>query len=147
RAASSSSSRPAPASPATRSSVPRSGAPTCCPRWTPRALPHRVTNPMAGPAEYSYVRYLHAKRTVDERALHRGVLDQLRGALASLPEVPRVLELGAGVGTMVSRLADAGWLARARYTLLDSDGTNLAAALEHLRSWGGPAAQTDGARL
>ncbi len=102
---------------------------------------------MAGPAEYSYVRYLHAKRTVDERALHRGVLDQLRGALTGLPQVPRVLELGAGVGTMVSRLADAGWLARARYTLLDSDATSLAAALEHLRAWGGPAAQTDGARL
>jgi len=103
---------------------------------------------MAAPIAYSYVRYLHAKRSVDDRALNRVVLEQLRAALGELPATtsvpPRVLELGAGVGTMVSRLADLGWLTRARYTLLDSDRASLDAAAAHLRDWGGPAARDDG---
>jgi SAM-dependent methyltransferase len=105
---------------------------------------------MAAQIAYSYVRYLHAKRSVDDRALNRAVLQQLGAALAALPAaapaLPRVLELGAGVGTMVSRLADLGWLTRARYTLLDSDRTSLEAAVAHLRGWGGAAARDqDGA--
>jgi SAM-dependent methyltransferase len=103
---------------------------------------------VAAPVAYSYVRYLHAKRSVDDRALNRGVLEQLREALAGLPATtsvpPRVLELGAGVGTMVSRLADLGWLTRARYTLLDSDRASLDAATAHLRAWGGADARDEG---
>ena len=106
---------------------------------------------MAAPIAYSYVRYLHAKRSVDDRALNRVVLEQLRAALGELPATtsvpPRVLELGAGVGTMVSRLADLGWLTRARYTLLDSDRASLDAAAAHLRDWGGAAARDDGGAL
>jgi SAM-dependent methyltransferase len=85
------------------------------------------------PETYDAVRYLHAKRSVDDRALNRGVLEQLRVELAALPEYPRVLELGAGVGTMVSRLADLGWLDGARYTLIERDAVSLAAAAAHLR--------------
>ena len=100
----------------------------------------------AAPTAYSYVRYLHAKRSVDDRALNRVVLEQLREALGGLSTAlpPRVLELGAGVGTMVSRLADLGWLERARYTLLDSDRASLDAAAAHLRAWGGAAARDEG---
>jgi SAM-dependent methyltransferase len=106
---------------------------------------------MAAPVAYSYVRYLHAKRSVDDRALNRVVLGQLRDAIAGLPTPtsmpPRVLELGAGVGTMVSRLADLGWLTRARYTLIDSDRTSLDAAAAHLRAWGGSSARDEGGVL
>ena len=106
---------------------------------------------MAAPVAYSSVRYLHAKRSVDDRALNRVVLAQLRDAIASLPPSPsmppRVLELGAGVGTMVSRLSDLGWLTRARYTLIDSDRTSLDAATAHLRAWGGAAARDAGDAL
>ncbi len=98
---------------------------------------------MAAPVAYSYVRYLHAKRSVDDRALNQVVLTQLRDAIAGLPERPRVLELGAGVGTMVSRLCDLGWLSRARYTLIDSDRASLDAAAAHLRAWGGAAARDE----
>jgi SAM-dependent methyltransferase len=102
---------------------------------------------MDGARRYNDVRYLHAKRSVDDRALNRPVLEQLRGLLATLPPPVRVLELGAGVGTMVSRLADLGWIGRGRYTLVDRDGASLAAAAEHLRRWGGAAARGDGARI
>jgi SAM-dependent methyltransferase len=86
------------------------------------------------PTSYDDVHYLHAKRSVDDRALNCRVLEQLRVELATLPERPRVLELGAGVGTMLSRLADLGWLPGASYTLIDHDARNLAAAAEHLRA-------------
>lgn len=85
--------------------------------------------------DYSDIRYLLAKRTVDDRALNRVVLGALKDALAERGGRPRVLELGAGVGTMVSRLAEWGVLTAADYTLLDSDASSLRAAADHLRSW------------
>ena len=94
---------------------------------------------MTEPREYSDVRYLRAKRSVDQRALNRPVLEQLRAAIAGLPAPVRVLELGAGVGTTVSRLADLGTITRARYTLIDQDRASLAAAAGDLRAWGGAA--------
>ena len=50
-------------------------------------------------------RYLTAKTTVDDRALNRHVLAELRRLI---PAAPRVLEVGAGLGTMVARLIDWG---------------------------------------
>ena len=49
---------------------------------------------------YPYSRYLAAKRTVDDRALNRPVLDELRRLLP--PGPPRVLEIGAGLGSLKS---------------------------------------------
>lgn len=92
--------------------------------------------------KYSDVRYLLAKRSVDDRALNRQVLSALRAALGQLSvDRIRVLELGAGVGTMVTRLADWGVIGSAAYTLLDRDPLSLAAARDHLLEWA-PAAQT-----
>lgn len=86
--------------------------------------------------EYSDQRYLHAKRTVDDRALNRGVLDALQASLGELDGRPlRVLELGAGVGTMLSRLGDWGILDRTDYLLLDRDAASLHSAREHLEAW------------
>lgn len=85
-------------------------------------------------SEYSEVRYLLAKRTVDDRALHRGVLDALARALAERPAPPRVLEIGAGAGTMLPRLLAWGVLERGEYTLVDRDGVALEAARERLQA-------------
>jgi SAM-dependent methyltransferase len=85
--------------------------------------------------QYSSVRYLQSKQPVDDRAINRNVLAALERFVRSRP-TPRVLELGAGVGTMVSRLADWNVLGRAEYTLVDRDGESLAAARRHLESWG-----------
>lgn len=83
-----------------------------------------------------FQRYLHAKRTVDDRALDRRVLDCLRERLADR-EGLRVLEVGAGVGTMPTRLLDWRVLPeRGRYTAVDRRPENVAAAREHLREWG-----------
>jgi SAM-dependent methyltransferase len=82
--------------------------------------------------EYSEHRYLLSKQTVDDRALHRGVLAELETALGELGRAPRVLELGAGVGTMLPRLAKWAVLGGADYTLLDRDASALAEARREL---------------
>lgn len=76
-------------------------------------------------------RYLHAKRTVDDRALNRRVLDRLR---EELPDGPlRVVEVGAGVGTGIVRLLDWDVLPDdVSYTAIDERPGNVAAAREHL---------------
>jgi SAM-dependent methyltransferase len=85
---------------------------------------------------YSSVRYLQSKQPIDDRALNRHVLAELERFVRQRPATLRVLELGAGVGTMVSRLADWNVLGRAEYTLVDREAESLAAARRHLEGWG-----------
>src|ERR1700745_4159358 len=85
------------------------------------------------PATSGYARYLAAKTTVDDRALNRQVLAELCrlmpvGAL-------RVLEVGAGLGTMVARLLDWGVLSAGEYVLLDADRQLLDCSRRWLRDW------------
>jgi hypothetical protein len=99
------------------------------------------------PDAYSFQRYLAAKRTVDDRALHRPTEDRLRRELADCGESGdetdgrdtdpcRVLEVGAGVGSTLTRLLDRNCLpASVDYTLLDSDPANLDAARDRLAAW------------
>jgi hypothetical protein len=84
----------------------------------------------------AYSHYLLCKRTVDDRALNRDVLDRLRGELASPRQAPlRVLEIGGGLGTMVARLVDWRVVKRADYHLLDADAQLIADARVWLASW------------
>ena len=55
--------------------------------------------------EHANVRYLEAKRTVDDRALNRRVRDRL---LAELPSKPEIVEFAAGTGATVPRLIEWG---------------------------------------
>ena len=84
-----------------------------------------------------FVRYLSAKRSVDDRALNRHVLDVLRGQLGQRPaDRPlRVLELGAGNGTMVARLVEWGLLGRADYVAIDADAAAVADAAASVPVW------------
>jgi hypothetical protein len=84
------------------------------------------------PTSYPSSQYLLAKRTVDDRALHRGVFEELRRLC---PARPRVLEIGAGAGTMVARAIEWGLFGAAEYTLLDVDAECLATARRWLAGW------------
>lgn len=87
---------------------------------------------------YPYTRYLASKKSVDDRALHQGVVQELR---RRLPEGrARVLEIGAGLGTMVARLLEWDLLRGGDYTLLDVDGQLLLDSRQWLCEW----AQTRG---
>jgi SAM-dependent methyltransferase len=66
--------------------------------------------------EHATPRYLHAKESIDERALSRRVRDHL---LAALPTAPRIVEAGCGTGVTVSRLRSWG-VDRGEYRGIDT---------------------------
>jgi hypothetical protein len=86
-------------------------------------------------------RYLLAKRTVDDRALDRRLVEMLGERLADRAAARdgplRVLEVGAGVGTMVARLIDWEVLppGESRYVAVDRDAETLAGLGPFLREW------------
>jgi SAM-dependent methyltransferase len=80
-----------------------------------------------------YARYLAAKTTVDDRALNQHVLAELRRLMPA--GGPRVLEVGAGLGTMVARLMDWGVAGTGEYILLDADRRLLDDSRRWLRDW------------
>lgn len=70
----------------------------------------------------SKLAYLAAKRTVDDRALNRHTFDRFANELAAREEPVRIVELGAGVGTMIARLAARETLPeRVTYRAVDRD--------------------------
>ncbi len=88
----------------------------------------------------SQERYLEAKRTVDDRSLNRTVIDELAPILADSTEI---VEIGAGIGTMVQRLLEWELLPdRLTYTLVDVDGDAIESARERLPSWAASAGYT-----
>jgi hypothetical protein len=80
-----------------------------------------------------YARYLAAKTSVDDRALNRHVLAELRRLMPA--GAPQVLEVGAGLGTMVARLMDWGVVGTGEYILLDADRPLLDDSRRWLRDW------------
>lgn len=109
--------------------------------------------------EYSFPRYLLAKQTVDDRALNKDVLAALKSRLSasnlrsstasaadirlsalrqlSVPEsVSSVIEVGAGIGTMLTRLLRWNILPpNVDYTLVDEMPENIAFARQWLPAW------------
>jgi hypothetical protein len=85
------------------------------------------------PAASGYARYLAAKTTVDDRALNRHVLAELGRLMPA--GAPRILEVGAGLGTMVARLMDSGAVSAGEYILLDADQQLLDCSRRWLCDW------------
>lgn len=85
-----------------------------------------------------FQRYLRAKRTVDDRALDRRVFDLLRTELDRDGTDPlHVLEVGAGIGTMVARAIEWDLFTdgTVRYTAVDVDEESVAAIGPELTRW------------
>lgn len=82
----------------------------------------------------SFDRYLDAKKTVDDRALNRHVWQQMVAALPpqSAAAPLRVLEVGAGTGSMAQRMVQWGAVTHADYTLVDAQADLLARAAHRL---------------
>ena len=84
------------------------------------------------------VDYLTAKRTIDDRALDRRVWDRFVAALpdGDRDDPVRIVEVGAGVGSMIARLA--AWESlppNVSYRAVDLDSACVTAARERLPHW------------
>jgi len=94
-----------------------------------------MSDPPGEPFDREFARYLAAKRTVDDRALDGHVFGALQDAVADRDRL-RVLEAGAGIGTMLERLAERDALPpETTYELVDVNGASLATARERLPAW------------
>jgi len=83
--------------------------------------------------EYSFTDYLLSKQSVDDRALNRHVYGAM---VANLPAQPiRIIEVGAGIGTMLTRLICWNALQKADYVLVDEMTANIEYASEWIPRW------------
>src|SRR5260221_9753998 len=79
--------------------------------------------------EYSFPHYLLSKQSVDDRALNKDVLNALK---SNLPQQPiRIIEVGAGIGTMLRRLLRWNVIHQAEYILVDEMAENI----EYASAW------------
>jgi hypothetical protein len=83
--------------------------------------------------DYSFPRYLLAKQTVDDRALNKDVINALRHHLPSKPV--SIIEVGAGIGTMLKRLVEWNLFCSGEYVLVDSMQENITYAWDWIPSW------------
>ncbi len=85
--------------------------------------------------DYSFPRYLLSKQTVDDRALNKDVLAALKTRLTTYPSLS-IVEVGAGIGTMLARLLRWDILPpEVDYTLVDEMPENIAFARQWLPAW------------
>lgn len=85
-----------------------------------------------------FQRYLLAKKSVDDRALNQAVWERLVQELGGLPKNRgelSVLEVGAGVGTMLQRMVSKGLLTKAVYHGIDPDPESISFAQTFLTQW------------
>jgi hypothetical protein len=89
------------------------------------------------PITYSLLRYLAAKKSVDDRALNWQVWQRLVTALprATPQQTLRILEVGAGIGSMMERLVAGDVLTHATYMAIDRAPALLAEAHCRLCQW------------
>jgi hypothetical protein len=82
---------------------------------------------------YSFPRYLLSKQSVDDRALNKDVFHALK---SHLPQKPlRIIEVGAGIGTMVKRLVSWDVICNAEYILVDEMSENVEYASVWIPQW------------
>ena len=72
---------------------------------------------------FSFPQYLLSKQTVDDRALNKDVFSALKSSLP--PQPIRIIEVGAGIGTMLRRLIRWEVVQRAEYVLVDEMAENI----------------------
>jgi hypothetical protein len=83
--------------------------------------------------DYSFSNYLLAKQSVDDRSLNRHVYENL---LKDLPRGKlRIIEVGAGIGTMLTRLLRWGLISQAEYILVDEMPENITFAAGWIPAW------------
>ncbi len=83
--------------------------------------------------KYSFPHYLLSKQSVDDRALNKDVLSALKSNLPSQPI--RIIEVGAGIGTMLRRLIGWDVIRQCEYVMVDEMAENVEYASEWAKVW------------
>lgn len=83
--------------------------------------------------DLSFPHYLLSKQSVDDRALNRHVYETLVACLHQQPV--RIIEVGAGIGTMLIRLLRWGLLTKADFVAVDEMAENIDYALGWIPQW------------
>jgi len=87
---------------------------------------------------FDYVQYLDLKKSIDDRSLNKNVWEVFSSWLREKIEKEAtlsVLEIGAGVGTMIERLLESSLLEKCHYIALEPEASFKEAALNRLESW------------
>jgi len=89
------------------------------------------------PQRYNFQRYLSSKQSVDDRALNADVWATLAEQMARRQATGEVaiVEIGAGIGTMLHRLLRQGVLWCGAYTGVDAEPANIQRADRLLAGW------------
>jgi SAM-dependent methyltransferase len=87
--------------------------------------------------KYDFIRYLEAKRALDDRSLNRTVWRHLVKELDRIPRLRplKILEVGAGTVTMLERLVEWGICRDLDYTAVEIDSRLLDHAVNRLSKW------------
>lgn len=87
---------------------------------------------------FDYVNYLDVKKNIDDKSLNQSVWNSFALWLNSKSEQKdflKLMEVGAGIGTMIERLLDASLLRRCHYIALEPEAPFKEAAKTRLMSW------------
>lgn len=83
--------------------------------------------------DFNFPHYLLSKQSVDDRALNKDVLNTLKSNLSQRPI--RIIEVGAGIGTMLRRLVRWDVIRRCEYVMVDEMTENMEYASEWVKVW------------
>src|SRR5262249_17374797 len=83
--------------------------------------------------EYSFPHYLLSKQSVDDRALNKDVLNTLKANISRDPIC--IIEVGAGIGTMLKRLVKWNVFCPGEYILVDALAENIEYASAWIPQW------------
>lgn len=87
---------------------------------------------------FDYVQYLDVKKSIDDRSLNKTVwlefsnwlkVESNRGASI------KILEIGAGIGTMIERLLESSLLIKCHYVAIEPEVAFKDAAVDRLKAW------------
>ncbi len=92
--------------------------------------------------DYSFQRYLLSKQSVDDRALNKDVLHALRMHWPA--GSTSIIEVGAGIGTMLKRLVQWNILCEGEYIIVDEQDENIRYAREWIPQWAAEAGMSVG---
>ena len=87
---------------------------------------------------FDYVKYLDLKKSIDNKSLNKVIWDKFSNWLMARNkqgETLNVLEIGAGIGTMIERLLESSLLQKGHYIALEPEPSFKQAAMCRFKSW------------